>query len=96
VRYRQREEKVRGESPWVEVKLNVDGTQAYVKVSYGRSSTAKDVKTNTWGTLDLGWLSLDDLACVARTMSRAVYEAQHKHTQYTNELMNGISQAVGG
>lgn len=96
MRYRQREELVRGDSPYVEVKLNDDGTEAHVVVQYARTSVAKDVKTTTFGKLDLGWLTLDDLACVARTMARALYNGQHLHMQYTNELMNGVSGQLGG
>ena len=95
MKYRQRDEKVRGDSPWVEYRLNPDGSEAYVKVTYSRTSVAKDVKTTTFGTLDLGWLSLGDLACVARTMSQALLEAQQKHQEYTDNLLRSVRRQLG-
>lgn len=95
MKYRQREEVVRGESPYMEVKLNSDGTEALVTVQYARTSVAKDVKTTTFGKLELGWLTLDDLACAARTLSRALYEGQHAYMEHTNQLMNSVSRQLG-
>jgi len=96
MKYRQREEKIRAESPYVEVKLTRDGAEASnVVLHYCRTSVAKDVQTTTFGKMVFEDLSLDDLACVARTMSRALYEAQHAHLEYTNDLMNGVSQQLG-
>lgn len=95
VKYRQREETVRGNSPYVEALVRRDGSEARVTVQYMRQSVAKDVKTTTFGKLELGWLPLEELACAARTLSRALYEAQHAHLNHTNELMNGVSKQMG-
>lgn len=90
MKYRQREEKVAGDSPYLSVKLNGDGSEAYVKVLYSRRRVAKDVKTTTFGTLDLGWLSLDELACVGRTIAARLSEAQAQHEVYLDGLMRGV------
>jgi len=96
MKYRQRKELVRGESPWVEVTLDPTGSYAKeVVVHYARESVAKDVKTTTFGKLIFTDLDLDDLACVARTASRALREAQHAHLTHTNDLMNGVSRQLG-
>jgi hypothetical protein len=94
MKYRQREEKVVGESPYVSVKLNGDGTEALVKVKYSRVRVAKDVKTTTFGTLDLGWLTLDELACVGRTIAARLTEAQAAHQAYLDDLMTGVRRQL--
>lgn len=94
MKYRQREEVVRGESPYLSVKLSGDGNEAYVKLQYARTSVAKDVKTTTFGTLDLGWLSLDDLACVGRTIAARLSEAQAAHQEYLDQLMTGVRRQL--
>lgn len=95
MKYRHREETIRGDSPYVTALVTSDGSEAKVTVHYVRHSVAKDVKTTTFGKLELGWLSLDELACAARTLSRALYEAKHAHLNHTNELMNGVREQLG-
>jgi len=90
MKYRLREEVVNGDSPYVYVKLNDDGTQAEVTIQYCRTRQAKDVKTTTFGSLELGWLELDDLACVGRTIAVKLKEARVLHEEYVAGLMTSI------
>jgi hypothetical protein len=94
MKYRQREEVVRGDSPYVAVKLNHDGTEALVTVQYARQSVAKDVKTTTFGKLELGWLSMEELACAGRTIAARLTEAQELHQTRLDELMTGIRRQL--
>lgn len=90
MRYRQREERVRGESPFLKVDVRGDGTEAQVQVQYARTSVSKDVKTTTFGVLDLGNLGPADLACVGRTIARALTEMQAKHENYLDAEMQSV------
>lgn len=94
MKHQQREETIKGNSPWVDVDLNRDGTEARVKVRYHRQSRAKDVQTDTWGTLDLGWLGLEDLACVGRTVAARLNEAQQLHIKRTEDLMRSVARQL--
>ena len=94
MKYRQREEKVTGDSPYLQVRVYGDGSAANVKVQYARTTVAKDVKTTTFGVLDFGELSLDELACVGRTVSAALSEAQAKHQEYLDGLMTGVRRQL--
>lgn len=90
MKYRQREETIRGESPYLDVKLSGDGTSAKVRVLYSRTVDAKGVRTTTFGTLDLGELDPDDLACVGRTVMRRLVEARLAHDRYLTELIDSV------
>ena len=94
MKYRQREEKIKGESPWVDVKLSADGNEALVKVQYARTQDRAGVRTTTFGTLDLGWLTLEDLACVGRTIAARLTEAQSAHYDFLDELMTGVRRQL--
>jgi hypothetical protein len=94
VKYRQRNEVVKGESLDVDVTLLADGNKAKVKVHYYRDRTVKDVETTTRGTLDLGVLSLDQLACVGRTIATRLEEARVMHEEYVADLMSGIARRL--
>jgi len=94
MKYRQREEIVRGDSPYVDVSVSGDGVEAKVVVQYARTSVAKDVKTTTFGKLDLGFLTPDDLACVGRTVARALETMKNRHATYLSELQAGIAERL--
>lgn len=94
MKYRQRQEKVNGESPYVDVKVSGDGTTARVKVLYSRTVRTKDLTTTTFGELHLGDLDPDDLACVGRTVLRAQQELAQKHWDYVQAGMDSMREML--
>jgi len=94
MKYRTREEVVRGDSPYVDVKVSGDGVEAKVVVQYCRTSVAKDTTTTTFGKLDLGVLTPEDLACVGRTVARTLNEMKRNHAEYLSELQGGIMERL--
>ena len=94
MKWRTKEVTEKGENPYVSVDVVSDGSEAKVELQYMRQYVRQDTKHATFFTLDLGYLTADELACVGRTISRALSDMAMKHWDHLNALKDGVRDAL--
>lgn len=91
-----KEIRLEGVAPGVTSTVYWDGSGATLRLDFATQRERGDTEYCDYYEVMFRDLSIDELACVARTMSEAVLEAQVKAANHFASMKQNIREAIGG